>query len=40
MRDLLESGLCMIEYLGFGIRRGGLGVYSDTVRTVVLGPYY
>ena len=40
MRDLLESGLRMIEYLRRGIRRGGLGVYSGAVRTVVLGPYY
>ena len=40
MRDLLESGLCVIEYLELGIRRGGLGVYADTVRTIVLGPYY
>ena len=37
MRDLLESGLRMIEYLRPGIRRGGLGVYSGAVRTVVLG---
>ena len=40
MRDLLESGLCMIEYLRPGIQREGLGVYSGAVRTVVLGPYY
>ena len=40
MRDLLESGLCIIEYLGLRILGGGLGVYTDTVWMVVLGPYY
>ena len=42
MRDLLESRLCIVrvEYLGFGILGGGLGVNIDVVWTVVLGPYY
>ena len=40
MRDLLESGLCIIEYLGLGILGGGLGVNIDVVWTVALGPYY
>ena len=40
MRDLLESGLCIIEYLGLGILGGGLGLYIDSMWTIVLGPYY
>ena len=36
----IESGLCIIEYLGLGILGGGLGVYTDAVWMVVLGLYY
>ena len=40
MRDLLEGGLRMIEYLGLGTLGGRLGMDADAVWTVVLGPYY
>ena len=40
MRDLLEKGFCIIEYLGLGILGGGLRLYIDAVWKVVLGPYY
>ena len=35
MKDLLESGVCIIEYLGLGILGGGLRVNTDAVWTVV-----
>ena len=42
MRSLLESRQNSggIEYLRIGILGGGLGVDTDTVWKVVLGPYY
>lgn len=40
MRDLLEKGFCIIEYLEHGILGGGLELYTDAMWKVVLGEYY